>query len=667
MIQFTEQQVEAFRLRSSYPAIVNQLVESCTPILKHDLRDIPKQGIADWSHYYYCPECSVALLFELDKPDSHRCPSCSKVFSGGHYDGAWVRLLNNFYNEGAYHLGLLYMLTGESRYADRCIQILTTYATYYPSYQVHGNIPYNNPGKANAQTLDEAYFLKYFAFAYDLVADAMTSEQRSFVTINLFEEGLEFLKEYRSNQIHNHEVICNGAIGILALLLDDPDSLDFALNGKYGLLYQLEQGTLSDGFWFECSTAYHFYALEAFFHYEKFAMHTRYSNLSHPMYRRMFDVAFNYLRENISFPRLNDTKLDQGDVGAYDLFEFAYASFLDPRILALLQNIYKDRERSSLEAFFYGVDRLPEYPASLIFEDYISHHGLGNTVLRGPNHEYLLFRHGPYGGEHDHYDRLSISYNFFDTPIAEDFGTCGYGAPYHYDYFKRTGTHNTVVIDEENQAPSSGRLISCSHTKGATDIKASVTWRSDYPMPDSLTIKEWSDEAYEGVTMTRQIHKTDDYIIDIFNVMDVKPQKTIDFVMHFNGREVSTPTNCRQIDALSQKKPFSLLSDVRNCPHVERLTYANGPIETDYFCMDGGHSIYLATGMDNPTVTACPFYIERANGPEACFVHVIASHPKDSPRVIDVRFSHGEDEIVIEVFLKSRIVTHRFPLTSAHG
>lgn len=59
------------------------------------------------------------------------------------------------------------------------------------------------PGKANAQTLDEAIFLRNLACAYDLVCDTMTEAEREAVRTNLFLEGSHFLMAHRNRQIHN--------------------------------------------------------------------------------------------------------------------------------------------------------------------------------------------------------------------------------------------------------------------------------------------------------------------------------------------------------------------------------------------------------------------------------------------------------------------------------
>ena len=43
-------------------------------------------------------------------------------------------------------------------------------------------------------------------------------------------------------------------------------------------------------------------------------------------------------------------------------------------------------------------------------EDYHDETGSGLTVLHRKNDQYLLVKHGPFGGEHDHYDKLEFSY-----------------------------------------------------------------------------------------------------------------------------------------------------------------------------------------------------------------------------------------------------------------
>ena len=77
--------------------------------------------------------------------------------------------------------------------------------------------------------------------------------------------GAEFLMEHRHMQLHNHEVIINSAIAIIGLIFGKEELVKEAVYEKYGLLYQLEHGMLSNHMWFEGAFGYHFYALTSFF------------------------------------------------------------------------------------------------------------------------------------------------------------------------------------------------------------------------------------------------------------------------------------------------------------------------------------------------------------------------------------------------------------------
>ena len=81
----------------------------------------------------------------------------------------------------------------------------------------------------------------------------------------------------------------------------------------------------------------------------------------------------------------------------------------------------------------------------------------------------------------------------------------------HYDYYKNTGSHNTVTIGEENQAPVNAILKRYEELDGVIYVEAEADWTAPYTMPDSFTIVQWKEENYRSVKMTRKIAWTDDY------------------------------------------------------------------------------------------------------------------------------------------------------------
>lgn len=273
-------------------------------------------------------------------------------------------------------------------------------------------------------------------------------------------------------------MIINSAIAVIGLIFGVEDYVQPAVYGSYGILYQLEHGMLENHMWFEGAFGYHFYALASFFAYEKFALHTPHSHINHPNYKAMMELLVPYLEPGFRILMLNDT--NYGHIhGSLYLYEFAYREIGGEKLLYVLNQLYQEKERNNLEAFIYGVDELPE--CTVEFNNYHVPAGqYGSTILRGADGRYLLLKHDSYGGEHDHYDRLGISYLACEKRISPDLGTTGYGALMHYDYYKNTGCHNTVIIGEENQAPANARLNRYEERDGVVYVDAEVDWTAPY-------------------------------------------------------------------------------------------------------------------------------------------------------------------------------------------
>lgn len=650
MIQFTEEEVNHLRKKGDHcPEAVERIKRGISWIMEEPVQ-VPKTGIANWSLYYYCPKCSVQLKFNRHDGCHHSCPSCKTVFSGEPYDSTWWGIINTNNYTAACDLGLLYIITGEEGYARKAVAIMLEYAKYYRGYEIHGNIPYNGPGKAGAQTLDEANFLRSFAIAYDLLSDWMSREERDAVRDELLLAGGEFLIKHRHNQLHNHEVIINSAIAIIGLIFGVERYVQFAVYEPYGILYQLENGMLNNHMWFEGAFGYHFYALNSFFVFEKFALHTPHSHIKHPNYRDMMELLVSYLEPGFHIPMLNDTNFGH-IASSFQLYEFAYREIGGDKLLYVLNQLYSREKRDNQEAFIYGVDQLPE--CSCDFPNYHVESGqCGSTVLRGADDRYLLFKHDSYGGEHDHYDRLAISYLAYGKRIAPDLGTTGYGAMMHYDYYKNTGSHNTIVIGEENQAPVNGILRRYEERNGAIFVEAEADWTVPCRMPDSFTIVQWKEENYRTVRMRRAIVWTNDYFVDTVTVTGADPTVPIDWVMHFSGEMISGPKG-KPMKVFSEKKPYKHIHDVRQTKmsgvSIPVITvYKDEGIVTQVYGAGMGQTLFCGLGPDNPSVSDINYRIERACGEQAVFVHVITSSDGKS-KVKGVSFSEKDARLIVRV------------------
>lgn len=649
MIQFTEKEVENIRKRAGVDEAVTEKLKRQVKEVYEDRLLVPQTGIGNWCMYYFCPDCSVQLEYHRSKPSRHICPVCQKEYTGEPYDSTWWGKTNTENHEAAYGMGVLYLLTRDQSYGRKAAELMTAYARCYPQYQVHGDIPYNGPGKANAQTLDEAVFLRNFALAYDLVKDCMNPEERQLVEQDLFRCGSDFLMEHRHPQIHNHEVIINSALGILGILLGDEEMTKAAVYGKYGILYQLEYGMQEDHIWFEGTFGYHFYALENFFAFEKFARHTPYSQLSHKNYQDMMEVVLDYIQTDGSFPLLNDIYAGHGGLEDKYIYEFAYSNFPSEKLAQILNLIYRNQKRDNLEALLYGADQIPL--AEPVWKNSHQDVGSGYTVLRGRDERYLIFKHGNYGGEHDHYDRLGISFHSHGKPAVPDIGTTGYGAVLHYDYYKNTGTHNTVCVGEANQPPVQGKTLRYEEKDGVVYVEAVADWTQAYEMPDSFTIVQWDAKAYDKVVMTRKIAWTEDFFADVFQV-EGSEGKTVDWTVHVDGERESRVLGEHPADGLWQKPPLRYLHDVTGSVpgEKERHTYGLGDgLKLDIWSLGRGGYQYHGKGPANPSVTDMDYLIWRQTSETSLFISLFQTWKTEEERIVDVSCVWEKNQLLIKV------------------
>lgn len=651
MIQFTNEEVEKLRKKSKeYPRAIEKLKQDVEEVFRGE-GIIPKTGIANWTLYYYCPDCSIQLQFKRESPNAHICPNCGKIWSGEPYDSAWWGIINNRNYTSVFGMAIIWLATGEKVYADKAIEILMEYAKYYPNYEVHGDIPYNGPGRAGAQTLDEANFQRSFAMAYDILSDCMTEEEQAYVRDRMFLPGAQFLLEHRHKQLHNHEVIINSAIAVIGMLFDHPEMIEAALYEDYGILYQLEKGMQPNGMWFEGSFGYHFYALTSFFAFEKFALHTKYSNIHHKNYKVMMELLCDYMEPDYGIPMLNDT--NYGHLSSMkDLYEFPYREIGGNKLAFVLNTYYQKESRDNLEALLYGADEI-ETDMLPLENFHTTLEPSGHTILRGPDERYLLLKHDRYGGEHDHYDRLGISYLAYGKPVSRDLGTTGYGAKMHYDFYKNTASHNTLVIGEENQSPVNGTLTRYEEKDGVIYVEAEADWTKPYEMPDSFTIVQWNEENYRTVTMKRKIAWTDRYFVEVFLANGIPEGKTADWMMHFSGKQIEEGAeNAVSCENPFTGKPFTYLHDMKTEPLKTKGTYEKiyecDGVFTKIYGLLNGQTVMTAAGPDNPSSGEISYLVERRCGKQIVSAHVIESWKKD-PHVQNVEFQIDEDTLFVTV------------------
>ncbi|HFH2546556.1 TPA: heparinase II/III family protein [Klebsiella aerogenes] len=650
---------QAFR---ENPQILEQIRKDNKVVLSHPVL-VQEYSRASWELFYYCPTHAVPLIWDRESPDHYRCPVDGEILTGEPYRGAWWRKMNDLNARACYQLGVAWMLTGDNTYFTLVREILMEYARHYPHYVEHGGIPYNGPGKMNAQTLCDAMCLSEFVKGYDLIHDGLTPNERQIIEKNLLRAAADFIISQRWEQLHNHEVRINSALAMVGAVLDDPLYLEIGVNALCGLRYQLRHGVLKGGLWFEGSLHYHHFALQGFFEFERMVryQHHEYSLTDLPYYKKMLDLPVRLLMPDDTEPTFNDCIPIKDNVTYPDLYEFAYATYGDETYARMLSIIYDREPRTSLAAFLYGDPRLR---LTEPVRETANYHDPDNgiTIIRNARYgRAVVVKHTPFGGEHDHYDKPGLIIYDENVPLLPDMGTTGYGAPMHYSYYKNTLTHNVLCAEGFNQPPVNPKTISFTETDDYTEVTVEVDWRIPPAEVQSLTRVEWNAVAYRDIVYRRKVIVYEHMVIDISRIINPH-RRSLDNTLLIDGTRLMTTGNYTVLPEVDERDPryyFSeyFVSKMGRTFTVPFRTLMGKKIHIHCACSDPEAELHQLTGPANPPIKSLSYLKTRSRAAEFLSVNVIDLHPKGE-QMQNVFITLHPDSVNIASDLQRGIITH---------
>ncbi|MEK3884983.1 heparinase II/III family protein [Paenibacillus sp. PL2-23] len=606
--------------------------------------ELEAKQAANWGHYYHCRQDGARLQFSWNHPKTHKCPHCDQIWMGEPFDSAWVGLAHHQLGQLLKQGSILYAIEQDASLLEWMKETFLQYARVYETYVVHGDIPYNGPGKLFAQTLDEAHWILDLAMGYQYLEECFTSKERDFILEGLFRPCALFLIQYKEEQLHNHAVHITSAIAVLGFLLQDQEVQAAGLEGPYGLHDQLKRGVLADGFWYEGSFGYHYYVIGALIQYAVTVEGTAWDCRNDPeinsIFKSMFDHPLQLLLNNGKFANVNDWKRGDSIYNYIPYYEVALDWYGDEAYQGLLRELYsrEGTSRDSYLALLFGKELMTlEQPAAerrelerLIQSD-CSLAASGYTKISRPDGPYLFVKHSPFGGEHDHMDRLGISYGIGDIPLIDDPGTVAYAVPIHYAWFKHTYSHNTFCIDGHDQPPADGRRIAYEQESWGSWVVSDVNWmQDDYLMQGKILLPTdmctWNEEAYRGCSITRINAVTSKLFLDVFRVQ-ARAEQEIDILYHVKGEAADTSGWMPTSDKLSRLSE-TLFRDKRkkNVAGSQSMAWnvENGYLVQASWCSSSG-AHYLTYTPDNPPDQERHSLIQRTCIPhsgEVWFVNV---------------------------------------------
>lgn len=479
--------------------------------------------------------------------------------------------------------GVLYQILEDEKYAIYARDMLLAYAKMYPTLPLHPQERSYARGKIFWQALNDANWLVYVSQAYDCVYDFISPTDRSTIEKDLLKPFADFISigsPQFFNRVHNHSTWGNVAVGMIALVMNDAELLDRALNGlkedglpvgmkdndgglikkegqKTGFLANIDEPFSPDGYYTE-GPYYQRYAMYPFMIFAV-ALQNSKPDLKIFEYKKGILIKSVYALLNLTNSEGEFFPLNDGQKGmsyySRELVTVVDITYLyggkDPSLLSIAEKQGRVQLNNSGMAVALGIKNNLEKPfekKSIDLSDGADGKQGGVAIIRNKTNEEeltLVMKYASQGLSHGHYDKLSFSFYNNGTDVLQDYGLARFvnieqkgGGNYlkeNTTWAKQTIAHNTIVQNET------------SHFGGdfETGSKfASEKYLFDVSNPKVQIISANENNAYPGTTMQRTMALIQEdgfekpFLLDIIQ-LDSKTANQYDLPFYYLGQFIS--------------------------------------------------------------------------------------------------------------------------------
>jgi hypothetical protein len=524
----------------------DELTRTVTAALAAPLLLPPRGG--NWSHNYVCPTHGARLRTGKKIADwqwEHHCPVGPHTLLGNpkvatlDFDGNAIMNLHLQNADLLTNAALLSHITAADAPAIYAKNLLLAYADKYLTYPVHDmHLAHKVGGHVACQPLTEASWLLIMAQGADLIWQTLSDADRAAAETKLFRPCLTEILLPSKLGIHNIQCRINAAIGLVGFLLQDQHLIDIAIDDPHhGFRQQIAKGINADGMWLEGASGYHFFTIEGLWPLAEAARNNG-TDLYSDKFKSMFDAPLRLARPDAVMPDFNDSE-DTPLAGHADLYELALARFHDPHYAALIAYAGRTRAAKPTEeadtsppttsrhnrlALLFGISPLPtgNLPPRHSQNDTASGYAI---IQRGSdeNATWLCLKYGPHGGGHGHFDKNTFILYSQKSVLSPDAGTHAYGSPLHSQWDKTSLAHNTLTVDEESQAPATGKSLAFGSSHG-----------TDFSITDAGPI-------YPGVSFLRTAALIDENLLLFIDRITSNDEHTYDLACHLTGAWQNLP------------------------------------------------------------------------------------------------------------------------------
>lgn len=534
--------------------------------------------------------------------------------------------------------GVLYQLLEDEKYAIYVRDMLLAYAKMYPTLPLHPQERSYARGKIFWQALNDANWLVYVSQAYDCVYDFISPADRSTIEKDLLKPFADFISigsPQFFNRVHNHSTWGNVAVGMIALVMNDAELLDRALNGlkedglpvgmkdndgglikkegqKTGFLANIDEPFSPDGYYTE-GPYYQRYAMYPFMIFAV-ALQNSKPDLKIFEYKNGILIKSVYALLNLTNSEGEFFPLNDGQKGmsyySRELVTVVDIAYLygvkDPSLLSIAEKQGRVQLNNSGMAVALGIKNKlgkPFEKKSIDLSDGADGKQGGVAIIRNKKDEdelTLVMKYASQGLSHGHYDKLSFSFYNNGTDVLQDYGLARFvnieqkgGGNYlkeNTTWAKQTIAHNTIVQNET------------SHFGGDFETGSkysSEKYLFDVSNPKVQIISANENNAYPGTTMQRTMALIQEegfekpFLLDIIQ-LNSKTANQYDLPFYYFGQIMSANF------AYETPKTLEPFGKANGYQHLWKEGSANLSIDNPKISWLNEGSFYTLTSVNQP-------------------------------------------------------------------
>lgn len=498
--------------------------------------EVPR-GRAGWWHEYVCPVHGTELRAGPRTPGAdpvHTCPhGCA--LRGEPYDGAWrVLELQRCARELRDHAHR-YAASGHESHREVAGELLAAFCEIYAEATAGGwtdsAATWMLRGKLFHQALTEAIWGTSLAHGVLTLLEADQRWKRPSLDLRRTEdlfagllstvtEARQVLVEDRSDLRNNYTawLICAGvACSEVLVQLGHEAEVDSWVDGPAGLWSHVDVAIHDDGWEWEASTYYHYFVLRAYLLALRHRVPAELPPAPSTKLASMLRVLVDLSTDGGVLPVLHDgpyrrpqalQELLEVCVLGRQLVDLPGLEQVEARTRAELGPTGCSLE-DQLDSWFAG----PALPAPSGWNQprgSVSFPDAGHLVLRSADGRWqAVMDAGPHGGAHGHLAKLAV-YLYGDDEVWQPApGVPPYGSDLRRDYYARSAAHPTIMVDGQDQAETSGRLLVWQIDAGSARAVASAPG------------------AFVGVEVQRHLLMREGFLLDAVHVKSEQARSVV--------------------------------------------------------------------------------------------------------------------------------------------